>query len=682
MRAGGARARRAAAVALLGAALGCAATRSAVAPAEGVPALVFVSRAIPRAAAVPGLGPYGRALAPGGRLMVRSESGAVRPLLRGAAPWDVADPAVSFDGATIAFAAKASRSAPWRIWLADHDGSDPRPLTPEAPADHDDFDPAWLPDGRIVFASTRWPLAAQAGIPATNLFTIHPDGTGLERLTSDRNGAEEPAVEPATGRILYARWWTNRWLASEQEALGVTLERSRAVASDTVNVWHALSLLPDGDGGRLAGGDPRTRDGVAAYQPQMLADGTLIGVIPEGAGFEPPSPRAAVRAFPGGFAAPVTLAGLGVNGASACAPAALADRRVVISLDREGRGDYGLWVVSADGSGLRPLHDRRGTMELDAAPLAPRPLPPLASPPREIPVPETPYRTYEAGDPAVPTFRFDCMNVFAGGPVDGPFPEPPPIQKDVRIRFYAALARPAAEGGDTVVLIREAPVYPTGGIHVEDLPGDTPMFEQLVDSKGRVLRSSMGPAHVPGMNFARAGAGTRCVGCHAGHSAHEVPMNYHSATWINVAPSAVVSASSAWPGTVPRAAVDRRTRGDPGAVGWVAAGGRGEKLTLRWETPIEVRSIVLYAWPSDPAAGTDLVVGSCEIRLLLGGREVERRVLEEPVTASGTRADVNRAVADRLELIPLRATGRVLGRAVTGLAEVEVLARIHQESPP
>src|SRR5262249_39743657 len=160
---------------------------------------------------------------------------------------------------------------------------------------YDDFDPCWLPDGRVCFASTRFPQRAEADdVPVSNLFVIAPDGSGLQRLTAERNGAEEPTVDPVTGRIVFARWWTNRWLASERTALGVTAERALAVPSDTVNLWHALTILPDGDGGRLAGGDPRGRASVACYQPALMSDGSLLGVRADSLALSPLTGRGTV----------------------------------------------------------------------------------------------------------------------------------------------------------------------------------------------------------------------------------------------------------------------------------------------------------------------------------------------------------------------------------------------------
>src|SRR5207247_7963541 len=77
-------------------------------------------------------------------------------------------------------------------------------------AKYDDIDPCYLPDGRICFASTRYPsLSEFHGARTTNLYVIKPDLTGLYRLTSERNGAEKPAIDPVSGKIVYARYWLN-----------------------------------------------------------------------------------------------------------------------------------------------------------------------------------------------------------------------------------------------------------------------------------------------------------------------------------------------------------------------------------------------------------------------------------------------------------------------------------------
>ncbi len=77
-------------------------------------------------------------------------------------------PAVSWDGQRIAFSARTGASAPYRIYVVEADGScsvepdiDKAPVLDNGQAYSDNgelvhnFDPAFAPDGRIVFASTR-----------------------------------------------------------------------------------------------------------------------------------------------------------------------------------------------------------------------------------------------------------------------------------------------------------------------------------------------------------------------------------------------------------------------------------------------------------------------------------------------------------------------------------------------
>jgi hypothetical protein len=273
------------------------------------------------------------------------------------------------------------------------------------------------------------------------------------------------------------------------------------------------------------------------------------------------------------------------------------------------------------------------------------------------------------------TFRFDCLNVFASGDVDALTPSAPGLARDVRIRFFATLARPRAATGDTLVLVREARVTPEGGVHESDMPGDVPMFEQLVDAAGRVLMSAHGPAQVPGSNFARIGAGTKCVGCHAGHSTLPVPKNNRDARWFNASPSATVTASGVRLGCAPPAAlVDRVAKGPIERVGWVADGPGPPWARLAWATPIEARAFVLYAPWSDEASGTHVRVRAATLVFLRRGQEVGR-VRVGAVRPAGTRIEIPPLVLDAVEIEP-EALGAVRGRPAVALAEVETIARL------
>jgi len=663
------------------------------APPSGVPDLLFVSRkplARDPRAGIPGLGPLQRAAAPGGRLMVRRANGHVAPFLTGAHLFDVSDPAVSYDGRLVAFAAVTHRDSAWRIWVADVDGHDAHAITrtdraidlralglaAAALGRYDDLDPCWLPDGRICFASTRFPERSESGALATNLFVIDADGKRLARITSEHNGGEEPSVDPVTGRIVYARWWTSRFYASDSEAAGFTTELGRALPGERVSLWHAITVQPDGDGLRLAGGYPRVRASTMAYQPLRLEDGTLVGVTAETLSLVPRPGRVHLVVYPGGFAEPVAFP---AAPAQMCAPAALPDGRLAVAYDASGRGDFGLAVVGTDGRGLQPLVDMKSTLELDPVVLAPRAPAPvlgegLGGLHRELP----PYASADVEQSGT-TVRFDCLNVFANGPVDFPTPDAPPIARDVKIRFFAALARPDDAGGDTIVHVRDADVTRSGAVHEDAIPADVPMFEQLIDAHGHVLMSVGGPAHVPGFNAGRPGSGTKCVGCHTGHSAIAVAESYAQGKRFNAAPSATVTTTSEADGAHARAVVDRRTLGRPSEVAWIARGQEGEAVTLTWPFPLALDSLVVYGIRPDGAAGTNLTVEACDVTLRLHGKAPARLRIAGGVWPTGAALACRGRLVDAVELRPSGSRGTVGGRARTGLAEVEARARIPEQ---
>src|SRR6185295_8829781 len=98
------------------------------------------------------------------------------------------DPCVSWDARRVVFAGTVHPDSAWRIYVVNADGTaltalthtdralDLSPLGAGAAARfarYDDFDPAWLPNGGIVFASTRFPQVSQFGrVPVSNLFVM------------------------------------------------------------------------------------------------------------------------------------------------------------------------------------------------------------------------------------------------------------------------------------------------------------------------------------------------------------------------------------------------------------------------------------------------------------------------------------------------------------------------------
>ena len=657
-----------------------------------LPPIVFVSRApLPDAAAgaVPGLGPHHRTAGAGGRLMLRDRDGALRELAA-AAFFDVADPTVSLDAERIAFAGRVQRDSAWRIYQVGLDGRGLRALTRGG---GDDLDPCWIGAHALCFSSTREaPRSEYADVPATNLWLLDTGTPGAvpHRLTAERNGADEPALDLRSGRIVYTRWWFNRRRPSRTAPAGWTLDPAAAVVGDSVNLWQAIEITPAGADPRLAAGAPGGRRDASAYQPAPLPDGGLAAVVGLNLGLSPGPAATAVQLFRPRLARPAHVLGAivpeqggdpyaaarGLAAPSACAPAALPDGRLIVSYAPGGRGDFGLYLASADGAEPRRVVDLPGTLELDAAPVVRRQLAPAleeaAARAAAGPGLAGPPLARDASSLARNgTFRFHCLNVFASGPLDRGGPAAPRPARSARVRFFAPLAAPGAPAGDSLVLVREAAVAADGSIDERGLPAGAPMFEQVVDAGGRVLLSGHGAAaHVPGFNVGVPGGTSRCIGCHAGHSTLLREGEPADPAWFNAAPVAVVRASSPAAGHRVEALTDRRTRGDAADVAWVPEPGAGATATLEWPVPIRLRELFIYG-----------IHGArdepCEVRLSLAGRGVDRLTLK----ARPGRNRVAPRTPITVDAIEVRLAPGEAGRAPSGLAEIEVIARLVAEAP-
>ena len=115
----------------------------------------------------------------------------------------IRDLEVSWDARKLLFSMRRTPPENFSVWEMDVDGSGLKQLTDGTGAD---IDPCYLPDGRIVFSSTRdmkycgcnWHLQG-------NLFRIDADGSNLRQLGRNNLYESRPSVLP-DGRIIYDRW--------------------------------------------------------------------------------------------------------------------------------------------------------------------------------------------------------------------------------------------------------------------------------------------------------------------------------------------------------------------------------------------------------------------------------------------------------------------------------------------
>lgn len=132
---------------------------------------------------------------------------------------------LSFDGKKVVFAWKSDAQEGYRIYEVNVDGTGLHQITfpPENEKeiqksyrvyDHyhhgtDDMHPCYLPDGGIVFISTRCQYGILCDGPddftTTILYRMDPDGKNMKPLTNSSVSEASPTVLP-DGRIMYTRW--------------------------------------------------------------------------------------------------------------------------------------------------------------------------------------------------------------------------------------------------------------------------------------------------------------------------------------------------------------------------------------------------------------------------------------------------------------------------------------------
>jgi len=165
---------------------------------------------------------YGR---DGGRLAALNlETGRVRTILE-AGDGAVRDPHMHYSGKKMIFSYRKSGSIYYHLYEINVDGTGLRQITG---GEFDDIEPVYLPDGGIVFCSSRcnrWVNCWHTQVAV--LYRCAADGGNIQILSSNVEQDNTPWVLP-DGRVLYMRW--------------EYVDRSR------VEFHHLWTMNPDGSG--------------------------------------------------------------------------------------------------------------------------------------------------------------------------------------------------------------------------------------------------------------------------------------------------------------------------------------------------------------------------------------------------------------------------------------------------
>ena len=159
----------------------------------------------------------------GGRLVKLDLDTGATQLLVDDPEGTVRDPAVHYDGKTIVFAWRKGGTDQFHLYSINADGSGLKQLTE---GQFDDIEPSWLPDGGIVFVSSRCKRWVNCWLTqVANIHRCDADGKNIRQLSANLEHDNTPWVLP-DGRILYQRW--------------EYVDRSQ------VNYHHLWTMYPDG----------------------------------------------------------------------------------------------------------------------------------------------------------------------------------------------------------------------------------------------------------------------------------------------------------------------------------------------------------------------------------------------------------------------------------------------------
>jgi hypothetical protein len=418
-------------------------------------------------------------------------------------------PDVSCDGQRVLFCFKPHNEKSFHLYEIGVDGSGLVQLT-DGP--YDDLDPIYLPDGHIIFSTTRGNTYVRC-MPPTNAYVLaRCDADGRNVYLISRNN--EPDYLPSVmhdGRVIYTRWeYTDKPVWRAQGLWTVNPDGTQ------VNTfWGNQTVWPDLlKDARSIPGSRRVMFTGSAHHDWFAGS---VGIIDPDRGFNFPDGLTKVTAdvsWPesgNGPVDPVESPDYHRSGhyRAYYSPYPLSERDFLVSAERGGR--FALYLMDVFGN--RELIYEGEHNILHAMPLGPRQRPPVVADRVDWPTPDQ----RQSPSPGI----IYSGNVYAGAP-------------DVlrgQARFLRVLnidhktytywhQRPYVSTGPVVSAVQSdgvkrilgaVPIEADGSVAFH-APSGVPLHFQLLDEQGRALQTMRSFTGV--MPGERRG----CLGCHESHS--------------------------------------------------------------------------------------------------------------------------------------------------------------------
>jgi len=418
-------------------------------------------------------------------------------------------PDVSFDGRRVLFCFKPHNEKSFHLYEIHADGTGLRQLT-DGP--YDDLDPIYLPDGHIMFCTTRGNAYVRC-MPPTNAYMLaRCDGDGRNIYLVSPN--VEPEYLPAVasdGRVMYTRWeYTDKPLWRAQGLWTINPD-----GTHTSTLWGNQSVWPDLlKDVRSIPGSSRVMFTGSAHHGWFSGS---VGIIDPSKGFNFPNGLTKVTAdveWPesgNGPVDPVESPHYHSSGVYSAyySPYPLTEKDFLVSANRNGK--FVLYLMDVDGN--RELIYEGTHHILHAIPLRPRTRPPVlpdsvAWPSREERLNPKPGIIYSS-------------NVYSGAPeaLRGKAKFLRVLQVDAKTYTYWN-RRPYISTGPVVSILQSegvkrvlgtVPIRPDGSVSFW-APSGRPLHFQLLDGEQRALQTMRSFVGV------MPGEKRGCLGCHELHS--------------------------------------------------------------------------------------------------------------------------------------------------------------------
>lgn len=402
----------------------------------------------------------------------------------------VGEPEISWDGAHLLFVRRGQDDPWWHIWRIDVDGSGLEQLTF---GPYHDVGPAYLPDGRIVFSTTRAGIRDEYhGYPCTALWTMDADGSNKQPLATNIGRDNEPAVL-ADGRIAFSRLE----VFYSRNKTELTLHAMHPDGSQDVvlygperrRFWRTLDHGPrtPADGQE----NPLTHRVLRMTQPRPMPDGRHIIVVTQGG-----------LALIGSRRDTEEIITPNNKERSYTTPYPLPDGRILcastLKVEEREQVDLGLYLFDPETKSVELVYNDPAAADFEPQPVLSRTRPMLQ--PTKV-------------RPGAYSGRFLCSSVFTTQEED--VPERGRLVRLIEgvpvVHRHSTHTNPwpvwKNHGGTFARVLGMAPLAPDGSFYVE-VPADRLMHFQVLDSDRRVLGNQLT------WIYPRPGETKSCVGCH------------------------------------------------------------------------------------------------------------------------------------------------------------------------